>query len=526
MDGMIKIRDAVTGEETLVLRGHESEVFSVAWSPDGRRLASGSFDTTAKIWDASIGYELESPSGRQPAWFLLVQKQVRRIPGTDPKEQRQIVADLRAYLAARSDTRLAPEDGSLAMAAVRALEASGNRELAAEACRSFAKLIAKSKDQEFANYAGILQGIARRLTLLGSKMELSGTGIDGAEFDWAAYRGKVVLIHFWASASGLCRRELASIRTNYGLYHDRGFDVVGISLDHDRKALESFLAKERLPWVILHEKGARERHPMATRYGVTDIPTRLLVDKEGKVVSLRAGGGGLDKLLEDLIGPAYVPKGKLTYIDLQPKASKKFTEGTPGIRDNSLEEFPQGEQTFGNVRFKIGDAYIQLGSRKVRGYPMKVKSIPVNRGVAKLYILQSTQFGKKRWGVPDGTVIGRCQVHYADKTAATIAVVLGEDVRDWWAGDEKPTSRGKIVWTGSNAFARRKNTTLRLYLSVWENPQPDVKVISIDYVSTDTNAAPFCVGMTVEEPAPPSQPREPSRSKSQPKGPTTKRDTP
>jgi hypothetical protein len=71
--------------------------------------------------------------------------------------------------------------------------------------------------------------------------------------------------------------------------------------------LEKYLEEENVPWVTLHEKDAEGRHPMAERYGVMAIPTVLLVDKEGVVVSLRARGDELGKMLEDLIGPPSEP---------------------------------------------------------------------------------------------------------------------------------------------------------------------------------------------------------------------------
>ena len=83
----------------------------------------------------------------------------------------------------------------------------------------------------------------------------------------------------------------------------RGFDVVGISLDDDRAALEKFLEKEKNPWLTLHD-GGWDDNPTAGYYGVMGIPTVILVDKEGKVVSTNARGPELSKLLEGLLGPA------------------------------------------------------------------------------------------------------------------------------------------------------------------------------------------------------------------------------
>jgi hypothetical protein len=76
------------------------------------------------------------------------------------------------------------------------------------------------------------------------------------------------------------RAELPSLKAIYERYHDRGFDVVGISLDADRQALEAFLEKEQLPWVTLHGQPAGVQRPLAEYYGIMTIPTRFLVDSD------------------------------------------------------------------------------------------------------------------------------------------------------------------------------------------------------------------------------------------------------
>lgn len=91
---------------------------------------------------------------------------------------------------------------------------------------------------------------------------------------------------------------------------------------------------------------------------------------------------------------------------------------------------------------------------------------------------------------------------YNDGTEATIPVAYGDDLRDWWNLDRSsPVSRGTVVWEGSNAITRSNNRTLRLYLAKWMNPWPEKQVDTIDFVSTNTMAAPFCVAMTADEPA-------------------------
>lgn len=151
-------------------------------------------------------------------------------------------------------------------------------------------------------------GIARRMRLPGRFMELEGKRLNGEDFDWSAYRGKVVLVDFWATWCGPCVAELPNVLRNYEKYHDKGFDVVGISLDRSRSALDKFIENKEIPWAQLYEeklqKGRGWNHPMAEFFGINAIPAAFLVDKEGKVVSSQARGPELSKLLEKLLGDA------------------------------------------------------------------------------------------------------------------------------------------------------------------------------------------------------------------------------
>ena len=178
------------------------------------------------------------------------------------------------------------------------LERSGDGVLAADAYRSFADLLKEAKNPAHRAYAERFEGQARRLALLGNPIELSGKLLDGTDFDWESYRGKVVLVDFWATWCGPCLAEAPNVREQYDLYHDLGFDVVGISLDSDKSALETYVQKENVPWANLFQAGAGWKHPMATKYGVSAIPTVFLVDRDGKVVSLRARGPELGAQLK------------------------------------------------------------------------------------------------------------------------------------------------------------------------------------------------------------------------------------
>jgi hypothetical protein len=185
---------------------------------------------------------------------------------------------------------------------------------------------------------------------------------------------------------------------------------------------------------------------------------------------------------------------EVTYLDLQPQANQKLTENFHDVTGNTYKELPQGEQTLGGVKFKIGEGAILLAGEFVPDLPEKVEGIQVKKAFRKLHILHATAYA-----APVGTLIGEYVVQYEDGSAEAIPIVYGEDVRDQWNNDQsKPVTRGKLAWTGENDAVKQRNKNLRLYLTTWQNPKPDKRVVRIDYLSKMTRSAPFCIAMTLE----------------------------
>ena len=135
--------------------------------------------------------------------------------------------------------------------------------------------------------------------------------LDGSTLDWESYRGKVVLVDFFASWCRPCREEVPNVIANYRAFHDKGFEVVGVNLDKDRRLAEAYMNQSGFNFPTLFSEGTRPwwDHPMARKYGVVILPRVILVDQEGVVVSSEARGKVLPALLQELLGPPALPDG-------------------------------------------------------------------------------------------------------------------------------------------------------------------------------------------------------------------------
>jgi hypothetical protein len=100
---------------------------------------------------------------------------------------------------------------------------------------------------------------------------------------------------------------MPNVKKAYAQYHQKGFDIIGISLDTNRGKVEKFVAFEEIPWAILFSDDKEStgwNHPMATYYGISGIPTAILIGPDGKAISLNCRGTRLGEALERLLGPA------------------------------------------------------------------------------------------------------------------------------------------------------------------------------------------------------------------------------
>lgn len=263
-----------------------------------RKSAKNAFQTAT---DRIIKLEKDKTSDAyRKASSIQLQLRLSEVQDGTPESHRSFYQDIVAHL--KTAKIASQQDLALAYTFGQMIERVGNVDLAKEAYGEFGKLFSNSKDETLANYGEKMSGVARRFDLLGKEMKIEGATTDGAPFDWKTYRGKVVLVDYWATWCGPCVEELPNVKENYEKYHDKGFEVVGISLDEDPGRLQRFLAEREIPWVCLFEEGAGTNHKMANYYGVMQIPTTMLLDRDGKVVSMDVRGGELGRQLSKLLG--------------------------------------------------------------------------------------------------------------------------------------------------------------------------------------------------------------------------------
>ena len=128
----------------------------------------------------------------------------------------------------------------------------------------------------------------KRLKVGTRPFAFSAKTLDGKIVSPAKYKGKVLLIDFWATWCGPCVAGLPEIQAAYKKYHSKGFEVVGISSDQNKSELTSFIKARKMAWPQVFDTD--QKNSVSKLYGVTGIPFLLLIGRDGKISALDPHG--------------------------------------------------------------------------------------------------------------------------------------------------------------------------------------------------------------------------------------------
>jgi peroxiredoxin len=123
---------------------------------------------------------------------------------------------------------------------------------------------------------------------------------EGKSVALADYRGRYVLVDFWASWCKPCREENPTVLKAYNTFKSRNFEVLSVSIDNNREKWLKAIAEDRLPWTQISDlQGVGGQTPRL--YGVRSIPQNFLLDPQGKILAVNLHGAELEAALARFI---------------------------------------------------------------------------------------------------------------------------------------------------------------------------------------------------------------------------------
>lgn len=130
--------------------------------------------------------------------------------------------------------------------------------------------------------------------------EISLTNTNGELITLSSFKGKYVLVDFWASWCTPCRKENPNVVSAFKMYKDKNFTILGVSLDNNKEKWQAAIAEDKLNWMQVSDLKGWES-VAARDYNVSSIPTNFLIDPNGKIIARDLRGPDLENMLNQVL---------------------------------------------------------------------------------------------------------------------------------------------------------------------------------------------------------------------------------
>ena len=482
-DGTARIWDATSGAPVQEPLRHNWQVVRAQFSADSRSLLTIGRDGAARLWDTSSG-DPAIPVLRHANW---------EIQGTLSPDGRCIatatssgglfvwslpddsspVGDLELLAQVLTGQRFKPLAGSTLISA-HELETEWQHERAARPA-----YFARSQSELSVWHALQLENCLRHDLWRGSLFHLNQ------------------LIAFEPKNSRF-RVQCAKIMCDHSLWAD-AVSQLGKVPDNEALSASTYLMLAHAHLALTNDLAALEayQHAIALAETTRDISSSELKQAHLQRSVLLERHHRFDEALQDKLRamgvPGRDPNANAEQLDLDKYYNCGLDEDLHGIAGNTFSALPKGLQRLGTIEFDLR-GIVQLANHgpleKIR--PSQVSGISAGQKCRRVHFLHATGWGSS---ISPGTVIGKYVLHFEGGLTENIDIRYGQDVLDWWGEplrDDKPNP-AKVAWSGKN-----DSSAIRLFETDWENPHPDLALMSLDFVSAIGPGAPFLVAVTLE----------------------------
>jgi thiol-disulfide isomerase/thioredoxin len=134
-----------------------------------------------------------------------------------------------------------------------------------------------------------------------NRLDFTVVSLKGDSIKLSALKGKVLLLDFWASWCGPCRYSNKKLVKLYSKYKDKGFEILGVSLDEEMKDWKKAVTKDKITWMQGIDRGGWDAIT-AIKWQIDALPTSFLVNQNGDVVAINLEKDDLEKKIKELLG--------------------------------------------------------------------------------------------------------------------------------------------------------------------------------------------------------------------------------